>query len=155
MTEETTETGLKITVLKEGEGESPKMDQTVMMHYELWANEGVTSSLYDYDKKEYVDDVFYSTYDEKNPFSGPIPIKIGTSTPKDDVYSKGESIGGLDEALLSMKIGDRWELTIPPALGYGEEGASSFHTFHGYRVPPNQGTRGNIELVDILEEENG
>ena len=44
------------------------MGQTVMMHYELWANEGVTSSLYDYDKKEYVDDIFYSTYDEKNPF---------------------------------------------------------------------------------------
>ena len=78
MTQETTESGLKITVLKEGDGKSPKSGQTVMIHDELWANEGVTSSLYDYDKKEYVDDIFYSTYDEKNPFSGPIPIKIGT-----------------------------------------------------------------------------
>ena len=103
MTQETTESGLKITILKNGEGESPKMGQTVMMHYELWANEGVTSSLYDYDKKEYVDDIFYSTYDEKNPFSGPIPIKIGSSTPKDDIYSKGESIEGLDKALMSTK----------------------------------------------------
>ena len=49
MTEETTETGLKITVLKEGEGESPKMEQTVMMHYELWAKEGGTSSLWGID----------------------------------------------------------------------------------------------------------
>ena len=155
MSEETSQNKLKITVLKEGEGKSPQKGQTVMMHYELWANEGVTSSLYDYDKKEYVDDIFYSTYDEKNPFSGPIPIKIGTSTPKDDVYSKGESIEGLDEALLAMKIGDRWDLVIPAELAYGEEGASSFHTFHGYRAPPNQGIRCNIELVDIREKQDG
>ena len=155
MTQETTESGLKITILRNGDGESPKMGQTVMMHYELWANEGVTSSLYDYDKKKYVDDISYSTYDEKNPFSGPIPIKIGSSTPKDDIYSKGESIEGLDQALMSMKVGDRWSLVIPAELGYGEEGASSFHTFHGYRAPPNQGIRCNIELVDIMEEENG
>ena len=155
MTQETTESGLKITILRNGDGESPKMGQTVMMHYELWANEGVTSSLYDYDKKEYVDDIFYSTYDEKNPFSGPIPIKIGSSTPKDDIYSKGESIEGLDKALMSMKVGDRWDLVIPADLGYGEEGASSFHKFHGYRATPNQGIRCNIELVDIMEEENG
>ena len=155
MTQETTESGLKITILRNGDGESPKMGQTVMMHYELWANEGVTSSLYDYDKKKYVDNISYRTYDEKNPFSGPIPIKIGSSTPKDDIYSKGESIEGLDQALMSMKVGDRWALVIPTELGYGEEGASSFHTFHGYRAPPNQGIRCNIELVDIMEEENG
>ena len=155
MTQETTESGLKITILRNGDGESPKMGQTVMMHYELWANEGVTSSLYDYDKKKYVVNISYSTYNEKNPFSGPIPIKIGSSTPKDDIYSKGESIEGLDQALMSMKVGDRWSLVIPAELGYGEEGASSFHTFHGYRAPPNQVIRCNIELVDIMEEENG
>ena len=106
MTQETTESGLKITILRNGDGESPKMGQTVMM-------------------------------------------------PKDDIYSKGESIEGLDQALMSMKVGDRWSLVIPAELGYGEEGASSFHTFHGYRAPPNQGIRCNIELVDIMEEENG
>ena len=155
MTQETTESGLKITILRNGDGESPKMGQTVMMHYELWANEGVTSSLYDYDKKEYVDDIFYSTYDEKNPFSGPIPIKIGSSTPKDDIYSKGESIEGLDEALLSMKVGDRWSLLIPAELGYGEEGASSFHTFHGYRTPPYRNLDLVVELVEIKKPEEG
>ena len=46
MTQETTESGLKITVLKEGDGKSPKSGQPVMIHYELWANEGVTSSIY-------------------------------------------------------------------------------------------------------------
>ena len=143
--------GLKINILKKGGGKTPNMGQTVMMHYELWSNEGVTSSLYDYDKKEYVDDIFYSTYDEKNPFSGPIPITIGTSTPKDDIYSTGESVEGLDQALLSMQVGDRWDLVIPAELAYGEEGASSFHTFHGYRAPPNQAIRCNIELVDIKE----
>ena len=37
---------LSIKTLKEGDGEFPKAGETVLMHYELWANEGVTSSEY-------------------------------------------------------------------------------------------------------------
>ena len=81
-----------IEILKEGGGRTPKEGDTVKMHYELWANEGVTSSEYDYDKKEYVDRIFYSTYDTSIPLSGPIEICIGSKTPKDEVYTKGQSI---------------------------------------------------------------
>ena len=123
------------------------------MHYELFGGEGVTSSNYDYDKKEYVDSIYDSTYDEANPFSGPIEITIGQRTPKDEVYTKGESIDGVDEALLDMKVGEKRALLIPSSLGYGGDGGSSFHTFHGYRTPPNKLIRCNIELSSIKKEE--
>ena len=140
-----------ITVLREGKGkETPKVGQTVLMHYELWVGAGVTSSLYDYDKEEYIDNIYYSTYDTSIPLSGPIEICIGKRTPKDEVYTKGESIEGLDRALVRMKIGDKVALVIPSDLAYGEEGASSFHTFHGYRTPPHMSIRCTIEIVQIL-----
>ncbi len=141
-------------VLKAGTGNTPKMGQTVLMHYELWSGEGVTSSLYDYDKAEYVDNIYYSTYDTSIPLAGPIEICIGTRTPKDEVYSKGQSIEGLDRALLNMKEGTKVALNIPAELAYGEEGASSFHTFHGYRTPPHMPIRCNIEIVKICEEDS-
>ena len=142
---------LQIEVLKEGAGESPKVGDTVLMHYELWMSRGSTSSDYDYDNKEYVDEIYDSTYDERSPFSGPIEITIGQETPKDSTYTKGESIKGIDMALLSMKVGGKCALKIPASLAYGKEGASSFHTFHGYRTPPNQMTKCNIELVEIKQ----
>ena len=150
MTENTDEP-FWISVLREGKGtETPKVGQTVLMHYELWVGAGVTSSLYDYDKEEYIDNIYYSTYDTSIPLSGPIEICIGKRTPKDEVYTKGESIEGLDRAILRMKIGDKVALVIPSDLAYGEEGASSFHTFHGYRTPPHMSIRCTIEIVQIL-----
>ena len=143
---------LSIKVLKEGGGKTPQLGDTVLMHYELWAGEGVTTSDYDYTNKRYRDAIYDSTYDEKNPFSGPIEITIGQETPKDSVYAKRDSIVGLDEALLSMRVGGKCALVIPPSLAYGEEGASSFHTFHGYRTPQNKPIKCNIELVTIKEK---
>ena len=146
------ESGLRITVLNPGEGPNPVSGQTVLIHYELWLNRGTTSSNYDYVREDYVDDIYDNTYDENNPYNGPIQIQIGSQTPKDEVYSKGQSIKGLDEALLEMKVGAKCALLIPPELAYGEEGASSFHTFHGYRTPPQQTIRCNVELVTIKQD---
>jgi peptidyl-prolyl cis-trans isomerase A (cyclophilin A) len=146
--------GLEYTVLEEGNGKKPKMGQKVLMHYELWLNDGTMSSNYDYENEEYVHDIYDSTYDERNPYSGPIEIILGEHTPEDEVYSKGQSMPGLDEALLSMNMGGKMALLIPTHLAYGEDGASSFHSFHGYRTPPNQPIRCNIELVDIVDNQD-
>jgi FKBP-type peptidyl-prolyl cis-trans isomerase len=145
--------GLKLTTLEEGHGLCPQAGQTVLVHYELWLGGGSMSSNYDYDKEEYVHDIYDSTYDKNNPYNGPIRITIGEETPFDEVYVKGQSIKGLDEALLEMKIGEKCALFIPSHLAYGDRGASSFHTFHGYRTPPNQSIRCNIELVDIINNQ--
>ena len=148
----TKESGLKFAVIVEGAGPQPAAADTVLMHYEIWVGEGVTSSNYDHGNEVYVDFLYDSTYDEENPFNGPVEIIIGAETPKDEVYQRGQSIAGLDEALLKMKVGGKVALDIPPHLAYGEEGASSFHTFHGYRTPPHKSIRCNIELVEIKPE---
>jgi len=84
-------------------------------------------------------------------FSGPIDITIGQHTPKDTIYSKGDSIEAFDQALVNMSTGSKCRLTVPHELAYGSEGASSFHTFHGYRTPPYKGFDIVIELVEIKE----
>jgi peptidyl-prolyl cis-trans isomerase A (cyclophilin A) len=145
------QSGLEYTVIKEGTGKNPREGQAVLVHYEIWMNEGTMTSHYDYDKGEYVHDIHDSTYDKNNPFSGPVKIVISEKTPLDEIYTKGQSIKGLDEALLNMKVGAKKALLIPPHLAYGEDGGSSFHTFHGYRTPPNQPIRCNVELVSIVE----
>jgi peptidylprolyl isomerase len=149
MSDITTESGLKYSITQKGEGRSPKTGETVSVHYELFLGRGTSSSNYDAEKDEYVDEIFESTYDEKNPFNGPVKFVIGRHTPKDDLYSDGDSIKGFDEMLLGMCEGEKRSLIIPSDLVYGEEGASSFHTFHGYRMPPNADMICNIELVKI------
>tara|TARA_R110000824_G_scaffold183612_1_gene364600 strand:+ start:527 stop:1045 length:519 start_codon:yes stop_codon:yes gene_type:complete len=142
--------GLEYSVLQKGKGRKPSVGQTVLIHYEIWMNEGTMTSNYDYKEEKYVHDIHDSTYDEKNPFSGPIKVTIGEATPFDEVYTKGQSIKGLDEALLDMKLGEKRALFIPSDLAYGDGGASSFHTFHGYRTPPNQPIRCNVELMEVV-----
>ena len=144
----TTQSGLKMRKVFDGEGEKPVVGQTVSAHYEICFSKGTTTSNYDYESEEYVDEICDDTYEDK-PFSGPVDFVIGQETAKDDIYKKGDSIKGFDEAFLDMQIGEKRKLVVPPELAYGEEGASSFHTFFGYRVPPNTGIRCALELVEI------
>ncbi len=97
--------GLKWELIKVGNGEKPKPGQKVSIHYDIWFGKGTTTSNFNYDKNEYVDVLHDSTNDEQDPFSGPVDFEIGTRTPDDDQYKKGNSIAGLDEALLDMRVG--------------------------------------------------
>ncbi len=145
------ENGLKMSVIREGSGPTPKLGQSVMVHYEIHFGEGTSSSNFDYETGEYIDDLCDSTYDERNPYSGPMRFVLGQETPKDDICKEGDSIKGFDEALLEMKVGEKRNIFIPSELAYGIEGASSFHSFFGYRIPPNRPLAGIIELVEIIE----
>lgn len=152
MSEETVkESGLRMITQHAGSGEVPTTGDKVSIHYEIWLGPGTTTSNYDYDSEEYIDVMYDSTYEEK-PFSGPIDIVVGQSTPDDDTYSKGDSLPGFDEALLEMQVGEKRKLFIPPELAYGSLGASSFHNPFGYRIPPNQAISCAIELVEIKEK---
>jgi FKBP-type peptidyl-prolyl cis-trans isomerase FklB len=51
-------------------------------------------------------------------------------------------IPGWSEALEQMKVGDKWQLVIPPKLGYGEQGA-------GGVIPPNATLIFDVELLGI------
>ena len=114
-----TESGLQYRDIKEGTGEKPKKGQTCVMHYTGWLWENGAKG-----KK------FDSSVDRGEPFDFP----IGT----------GRVIKGWDEGVLSMKVGGKRELLIPPDLGYGSRGA-------GRVIPPNATLLFEVELLKIQE----
>jgi FKBP-type peptidyl-prolyl cis-trans isomerase FklB len=58
------------------------------------------------------------------------------------VLPVSRTVAGWREALPMMKVGDRWKLYVPPALGYGEAGAPG-------RIGPNEVLIFEIELLGI------
>lgn len=105
--------GLKYIDLKAGSGPSPKKGQNVLVHYTGWLENGTK---------------FDSSVDRNEPF----PFRIG----------EGQVIQGWDEGVLSMKVGGKRRLIIPPKLGYGARGA-------GGVIPPNATLIFEVELLDL------
>ena len=52
-------------------------------------------------------------------------------------------IPGWTEALLQMRVGDRWRLVVPPELAYGEAGAADI-------IGPNETLVFEVELLAIF-----
>jgi peptidylprolyl isomerase len=110
----TTKSGLKYTDLVIGKGPMPKAGQTISVLYTGRLTNGT---------------VFDSTSKRDNqPFDTPIGV--------------GEVIRGWDEGMLTMRVGGKRRLTIPPALGYGKSGA-------GGVIPPNATLIFDVELLAI------
>lgn len=109
----TTETGLQYEEIVEGTGKSPKPGDSVTVHYTGWLTDGTK---------------FDSSVDRGQPF----PFTIG----------EGQVIRGWDEGVMTMKVGGKRKLTIPPNLAYGDAGA-------GDRIPPGSTLVFDVELIDV------
>jgi peptidylprolyl isomerase len=108
----TTPSGLRYVVVAEGAGESPKQGALVTVHY--------TGKLLNGKK-------FDSSLDRNQPIDFPV--------------GRGQVIKGWDEALLTMKKGEKRILIIPPQLGYGPSGRGP--------IPPNATMVFDVELVNF------
>ena len=113
----TTPSGLQIEDTKVGTGASPKTGQTCVMHYTGWLYENGAKG-----KK------FDSSVDRGQPFE----FQIGL----------GMVIKGWDEGVMTMKVGGKRTLLIPPSLGYGSRGA-------GGVIPPNATLLFDVELLGV------
>jgi peptidylprolyl isomerase len=111
MEKQTTPSGLGYIEILVGTGDSPKTGDKVTVHYSGFLTDG---------KK------FDSSVDRGQPFT----FTIG----------RGQVIKGWDEGVMSMKVGGKRKLIIPPQLGYGSRGA-------GGVIPPNAELIFDVELL--------
>lgn len=106
-------TELQIEKLVSGSGKPAAKGQAVTVHYTGWLTTG---------------EKFDSSVDRDEPFQF--------------VLGAGQVIGGWDQGVATMCIGDKVKLTIPPHLAYGE---------HGYpgAIPPNATLVFEVELLAV------
>jgi FKBP-type peptidyl-prolyl cis-trans isomerase len=88
-----TKSGVKVHVVKEGTGLTPKQGQIVTVHYTGWLTDSTK---------------FDSSRDRSQPFT----YQFGV----------GQVIQGWDDGVATMKVGGTSRFTIPPELGYGRQG---------------------------------
>nr|WP_099543369.1 peptidylprolyl isomerase [Maribacter sp. 4G9] len=128
----TLESGLKILVLNEGDGEKPKVGQKVGVMYAGYLEDG---TLFDSNYEEIARQ--YDMFDERRLQGGgymPIPMDYSPESPL---------IAGFREGLLSMNVGDKVRLFIPPHLGYGAQGSGP--------IPPNSDLVFDVEITGIQQ----
>ena len=108
----TTSSGLQYRILNEGSGDENPRPESVVSVH--------------YRGKLINGLEFDSSYQRNQPASFPV----------------NGVIRGWTEALQLMIVGDKWELIIPPDLGYGEKGAGDI-------IPPDSTLFFEVELLEI------
>lgn len=109
-----TPSGLIYRDMKVGNGASPSPGATVTVHYTGWLHPSGQK--------------FDSSVDRQTPFNF--------------VIGYGQVIKGWDEGVMSMRVGGRRVLLIPPNLGYGAAGMPG-------AIPPNSTLKFDVTLLGV------
>lgn len=104
---------LLIESLVQGTGPAPKKGDAVTVHYTGWLTDGTK---------------FDSSRDRDEPFTFVLGMR--------------QVIGGWDQGVATLRVGDKVKLTIPPHLGYGARGYPG-------AIPPNATLVFEVELLAI------
>ena len=118
------ESGLGIIDVQKGTGLQPQAGQTVAVHYTGWLD-GFGESRLGVGESE---KLFDSSYDRR----APLTFEVGT----------GKVIKGWDEAVLSMKVGGKRRIVVPPELGYGDKPKGP--------IPAGSTLYFDVELLKVL-----
>lgn len=170
--------GLKMMESQKGSEKTPKIGQTVSLHYNIWlSNESFSSNFYyvGEEGKEKYDDLVSPEYVNEIPEEQLTVTTYGLDIAtgimdKAKIYKITEEElierdilsckevkwllpQGFKEAILNLEEGSKKIFNIPSELGYGKSGASSFRSFFRYRVPPHSNIKCEIELIKIHSEE--
>ncbi|WP_405381639.1 peptidylprolyl isomerase [Maribacter sp. LLG6340-A2] len=124
--------GLRVLTLNEGSGEKPKVGQKVKVMYAGYLMDG---TLFDSNYVEIAKK--YGTFDWNREQAGgymPIPMEYSPES---------RLIAGFREGLMTMKVGDKVRLFIPPHLGYGAQG--------GGPIPANADLVFDVEITGIAQ----
>lgn len=105
--------GLKYVDFAPGEGAQPGKGDSITVHYTGWLSNG-------------------TKFDSSRDRGQPATFTIGT----------GAVIPGWDEAVITMKVGGKRKLIIPPALGYGAKGQPP-------TIPANSTLVFDVELISV------
>ena len=125
--------GLLVLTLKEGDGGKPVNGQSVLVNYAGWLADG---TLFDTSIESVAAD--FGRLEEIR------SLHRGVFAPSKMVYSpEARLIAGFKEGLLSMEVGDKVRLFIPPHLGYGPQGSGP--------IPPNADLVFDLEMLKIAE----
>lgn len=109
----TTQSGLKYVDVVEGTGPSPKTGKRLKVHYTGTLENG-------------------SKFDSsRDPGNQPYEFAIG----------QGQVIAGWDEGLMTMKVGGKRKLIVPPNLGYGDREQA--------KIPANSTLYFEVELLAV------